>query len=217
MERMSASFDGTLDDLWNYVLSYSKVAEPYSVVLGGIIDKSHLSIKLDLRRWKKLTKEEMLDRGIPADTEWAEGDRGQIGSIELVRVTEKRAELICQTETDDAEQWCSGLIQKMEREELAVDTVKRPGRSRRPREAAVNRMAYAMMAEDIMRLDKDATRDEIIREIGWPFGKTPGSKRTMLTTARQKLADLYEFDPEGILEEAKERYQELKRKSKIME
>ena len=150
------------------------------------------------------------------EIESARGDPKRIGSIELVRVTDKRAELVCRPETDDAGQWCFSLIEKMKRDKLAVSTDKPPGRPGLSQEETVDRVAYALWAEEAKSTDPELTWPEIIKEIGWSYGNSSESRRKSLEKCRQRIARLKEHDPEGILEEAEERKQELERKRKIM-
>lgn len=91
------------------------------------------------------------------------------------------------------------------------------GRPPLSRKEIIERIAYALWAEEFRREDPGAKFPEIIREIGWPVGGTDGSKVSLLRDARYRLVRLKEDDPEGVLEEARARYQELKQKAKIMQ
>ena len=126
---------GTVEDLWRFVMRFCKDSRnwPDTIALGGGPGRTEDGWKAYIVERRAATDEERRAHGIPDSANNVIIDGEVVGSVELVRVTSERANLVCQSVGADCQQFIEALEQEIVAQRLnAGDVVRIPATSGEP-------------------------------------------------------------------------------------
>jgi hypothetical protein len=163
--------------------------------------------------------------------DWGElGAPWLIGDVTAREVGDKLSVALWQDEMlaaseqqHDWRPWAAERIEDLLRREGALPVIEpsakaaqrnKPGNPGLTRPEIVGRLVMVLKAEEIERDDPEMRQPELVRQIGWTAGSTLASKIKLFQDMRQKLCRYRESgDPDGILQEAQERFEKEKKKT----
>ena len=116
-DTIRAPFDGTTDDALDYIFNFTYLT-PNSIGPASITPLPKNGYRLGLAGMYRLTTEEIRTRGLPDHIEEARGQGAIEGHIEIVRVTDRRAELVFHFLTPEAQDFLNALASKIEADGL---------------------------------------------------------------------------------------------------